>query len=399
VTITAPASSETAAPGQATFGALVRRGRFWIAVLVIFVVVLVLGLIVLGSSATDGQALGASSAQPSGAEAVVSVLQQQGIRVVTTSTLAEARKAATRDPGATVFVYDAGPYLTEKQWKTVGSLGRHTVAVEPDQTALDALAPGVSEEQEGLSGTLSPECNLPALAKTREITGTGARYTTKAADDTRCLPASSGGGFGLIQRSGGGHVTTLLGTSSALTNQEIGDNDNAAFALTLLGDSPTLIWYLPTVADLSPRSGTLASLTPGWVTPSIAVIALAVLAAAFWRGRRFGPLVVENLPVVVRSTETMEGRARLYERGASRTHALDQLRIGTLARLASLLGLGHGAGVDQVVTRAATLLGADPGELRSVLVDAEPGDDRDLLRLSDSLRDLEAAVARAARSR
>ncbi|WP_286344238.1 hypothetical protein [Frondihabitans sucicola] len=197
----------------------------------------------------------------------------------------------------------------------------------------------------------------------------------------------------------GDHTTTVVGTSTALTNGGIADDDNAAFALALLGDHPTLVWYLPSIDDLPKGSGTLASLTPGWVTPSIALLAAAAVAAAVWRGRRLGPLVVENLPVVVRSTETMEGRARLYERGASRMHALDQVRIGTLGRLAGALGLSRGAGVDEVVFRTADLLGVDPRELRHVLVDADPQDDRHLLALSDSLRDLEAAVGRASKPR
>jgi hypothetical protein len=44
----------------------------------------------------------------------------------------------------------------------------------------------------------------------------------------------------------------------------------------------------------------------------------------------------------------------------------------------------------------ADLLQADPRGLRHVLVDADPADDAELVRLSDSLLDLERAVARAA---
>ena len=69
------------------------------------------------------------------------------------------------------------------------------------------------------------------------------------------------------------------------------------------------------------------------------MLVLVALGAVFWRSRRVGPLVVENLPVVVRASETMEGRARLYERSNSRLHALDALRVGTVARLARTCGL------------------------------------------------------------
>lgn len=381
-------------------GALVRTGRFWLVTAVIVVVALLLALVILGASGSGGQALGPASTEQSGAKALVSVLRQQGVRVVTTTSLRQTERAASADPArTTVVVYDSGPYLTGSQWKRLAASSGHTVAVGPGQTALDAIAPGVTEGAAAPDDTLAPRCDLPALEKAGRITGTGTRYTTRDSDAIRCLPETTGGGYGLVQvdSDDGEHTTTVVGTSSALTNADVSNDDNAAFALTLLGDSPTLVWYLPSIDDLPKGSGTLASLTPGWVTPSIALLAAATLAGAFWRGRRLGPLVVENLPVVVRSTETMEGRARLYERGESRIHALDQVRIGTLGRLAAALGLGHAAGVDDVVFRTASLLSVDPRALRLVLVEAVPHDDRQLLVLSDSLRDLEAAVARALR--
>ena len=100
------------------------------------------------------------------------------------------------------------------------------------------------------------------------------------------------------------------------------------------------------------------SLTPPWVTPLILLVVLFGLAAAIWRGRRLGALVAERLPVVVRANETMEGRARLYERAGSREHALDSLRIGALARLAKLCGLPRRATLDDVIDAVAALTGA-----------------------------------------
>ena len=125
------------------------------------------------------------------------------------------------------------------------------------------------------------------------------------------------------------------------------------------------------------------------------LLLLVFLAAAFWRGRRLGPLVVENLPVVVRASETMEGRARLYQKSSARLHALDALRIGAIARLATQCGLSRLAGVDEVVAAVATLTGADSIRLRELLIDTVPTTDRELVRLSDDLLEVERA-ARAA---
>ncbi|GAA4265331.1 DUF4350 domain-containing protein [Frondihabitans peucedani] len=385
--------------GRPAGGASRSRAALIAAGVVVVIVFAILAIV--GITGRGGQALSATSTGPDGAAALVSVLRQHGIEVVEAPTLAEARSAAADDPSSTtVLAYDPGPYLTPSQWKRLAGSASRTVVVQPDAGALDALAPGTTIRGD-LAGTLSPGCDLPALRKTREITGSGTGYTTTDSSAVRCLSAGTSASYGLVQvsRDGGEHTTTILGASGALTNSSITDDDNAAFALTLLGQTDRLVWYLPSVDDLPNGSGSFASLTPGWVTPSVVLLAAAALAAAFWRGRRLGPLVVENLPVVVRSTETMEGRARLYERGENRRHALDQLRIGTLGRLAALLGLGRAAGVDEVVLRTADLIGADPRQLRHVLVDADPQDDRHLLALSDSLRDLEGAVARAVRPR
>ena len=108
-----------------------------------------------------------------------------------------------------------------------------------------------------------------------------------------------------------------------------------------------------------------------------------------------GPLVVENLPVVVRSGETMEGRARLYQRSSARLRALDSLRIGSIDRLAAAVGLPSTASVADVCDTVAALTGSDRGAVRDLLVDAQPHTDGQLVTLSDQLARLESATLSA----
>jgi hypothetical protein len=107
--------------------------------------------------------------------------------------------------------------------------------------------------------------------------------------------------------------------------------------------------------------------------------------------------VIENLPVTVRASETMLGRARLYEKSSSRLRALDSLRIGSVQRLAAACGLPRTATVDEVVAAVAAVTRAQPGDIRSLLIDAVPHTDRDLISYSDALLTLERDVARAIR--
>jgi hypothetical protein len=189
-------------------------------------------------------------------------------------------------------------------------------------------------------------------------------------------------------------VATVVGAGDALSNEFVADRGNAAFALNLLGATDDLVWYTPTAADLSTEAPpTLGELSPDWVLPATALVVLTALAAAFWRGRRFGPLVIENLPVTVRANETMQGRARLYQRSSARLRALDSLRIGTVQRIAALCGLSRVATVDEVAATAAAVSGLQPNDVRRILLDAVPTTDRELVELSDQLLTLERTVA------
>jgi hypothetical protein len=187
----------------------------------------------------------------------------------------------------------------------------------------------------------------------------------------------------------------VAGATDALTNGVVLQQGNAAYALALLGPSDRLVWYLPSVADLSTDGETPP--TPGWVAPTVLLLLVTTVVAGVWRGRRFGPLIVENLPVVVRASETMEGRARLYQRSSARLRALDAIRMGTVSRLARRVGLPSAATVREVADAAAALLGRDARAVHALLLDEEPVGDADLVRLSDGLLELERAVDQAVR--
>ncbi len=381
-----------------TLGATLRRARFWLAL----ALVLALGVaaaLVVGSGSGEGRPLGPANAAPGGAKALVEVLGAQGVDVtVTTRFDATTDRLAGGDGtdgsgGGTVVVDDADGFLVAEQWRRLASEASHLVLLAPGPAALESLGLDVRATAEVTDAVASPSCALPALRQASRVDVTGVAYDSDLPGAVRCLPSDDG--HGLVEVEDGGTRVTVVGATGALSNGSISSDDDAAFALALLGESSELTWYLPSADDLPEGSGTLATLTPSWVTPSLVVLLLAGVAAMVWRGRRLGALVVERLPVTVRASETTEGRARLYERSGHRGHALDQLRIGTLGRLARVTGLSTTASVDEVVARVAVLTAADPRGLRHVLVDADPVDDRELVALSDSLLDLERAVHRA----
>jgi hypothetical protein len=115
---------------------------------------------------------------------------------------------------------------------------------------------------------------------------------------------------------------------------------------------------------------------------------------ALWRGRRLGPVVVEPLPVVVRATETVEGRARLLRAARARGTAAAALREASVARLSDVLGAGTAASPPVVVDAVCRRTGRTSGEVEALLFGDAPGDDAGLVRLANDLDGLEESVRR-----
>ena len=402
MTAIAPQTDEilTASPRSA-----LRRRAGWIAVLVALLIGVIVIVIARNSGSASNDPLSATNPAPQGSMALVQVLGQHGVRVIPTDSLEATRTAlaGVNASDATVLVYDPQSLMRPEQHGALLSLGTDVVAVEPDLFALPDLAPGVGLTGQ-LAGSFSADCPVEAVQQAGTVSASGVGYRITASKDgvsadeeaargaVTCLTKK--GASGLIQLPRGGQTLSILGLGSVLQNGTIATKGDAALALNLLGAHRTLIWYVSSYADLQQGpTPTLGELTPGWVTPLLILLALAGIAAAVWRGRRFGPIVVENLPVVVRASETMEGRARLYSRAKARLHALDALRIGTVDRLARAVGLPRTATVDEIVGAVAALTGRDRAAVAALLLDAVPAGDAELVRLSDELLTLEAEVA------
>ncbi|MEO9201649.1 MAG: DUF4350 domain-containing protein [Mycobacterium sp.] len=368
-----------------------RRSLFWVGAFVFVLIIAAISFRTAGSG-VDGTRLAGDSPSPTGAKAVVEVLRDRGVTVHLAASLDEARAAASDT--ATVFFYDEQSLLSENQLAELSGLGAQLVVAAADFDTLQQLAPQVAMAGTVESAVLPAACDLGLASRVEAITAEGQGYRiidTEAQAVTGCF--ASDDVYSLVQVTEGAHTTTVIGSTAVFANETVVDAGNAALALNLLGESDRLVWYLPTLADLPAGEPTLADLSPKWLPAATGLLALVLLAAAFWRGRRFGPLVVERLPVVVPASETMEGRARLYQRATARGHAIDAIRIGTIGRLAGQLGLSHLSDVDEVVSAVAARIGVPVGEVANILVTAIPTTDAELMALSDALLSLEKRVS------
>lgn len=371
-----------------------RKALYWVVAALFLVLIAVVGLATTGAS-TGGVPFSATNPAPAGSKAIAEVLRTRGVDVSVPATLSGAKSVLRDSPASTLFLVDPESHLDASQLRSLAALADHVVLLTPTVAQAKTLAPEV-----GLAGfvgraSLTAGCDLSAASAAGRVSGAGSgfRIIDKAAETTGCFGSGSKT-FSVVDITRTAQHITVVGTTDVFANEHIAERGNAALALTLLGDHDRLVWYLPTIDDSSINGPTLAELTPSWVGAVSTLLIIVAIVAAFWRGRRLGPLVVENLPVVVRASETMEGRARLYQKGAARLRALDSLRVGAVSRLATLCGLPRLSTVDEVIAAVARVTARDPADIRSMLLTAEPHTDRQLVRLSDELLDLERRVAR-----
>ena len=330
------------------------------------------------------------------------MLGARGVDVRSATSLEQVR-TDTAGGDATVLVFDDAGNLEASAYRELAQLAKTIVIVEPSFQTLREVAPGARARGEP-TGPADAGCGVAAAQRAERIdpratantAGSTVPGTFRLQDDGAACFADASGAASLVRTTFTGTTVYLVGSAPLLMNDGVDREGNAALGLTLLGQHRTLVWYLPGLDD-RPVTGPpdIAALTPGWVTPVLLLLVVVFVAAAVWRGRRFGPLVVENLPVVVRAGETREGRARLYQRSSARLRAADSLRIGTVGRLAAVAGLPRTATTTEVADAIAALVGRDRQQLRGLLVDDIPRTDGDLVALSDHLAELERAAAAA----
>ncbi|MGW2892382.1 DUF4350 domain-containing protein [Streptomyces griseoruber] len=366
-----------------------------------FLLAAAVALAVLRSDARHG-ALDPRSADPHGSRAVAELLADRGVSTRVVTTLAEAHAATGPD---TTLLVASPDLLTERQQQelhaaTSGSGGR-TVLIAPGSPSVSTLAPGVTADPATSRGsTLTPDCALPSARRAGTAETGGIRYSTRHLDADKCYPSQRLATLLRIPDTSASGDTIVLGAPDILYNTRLDQQGNASLALQLLGSRPHLTWYLPSLSDTSAtepgNEKTFFDLLPsGWLWGTLQLFVAAALAA-LWRARRLGPLVPERLPVAIRASETVEGRARLYRKARARARAATALRSTTRTRLAPLVGVP----VAQAHTPEALLpalsarLQADGQPLHSLLFDPPPSDDTALIALADQLDALEREVRR-----
>ncbi|MGH3970285.1 MAG: DUF4350 domain-containing protein, partial [Mycobacterium sp.] len=313
-----------------------------------------------------------ASTGPDGAHALVALLRSHGVDVVVAGNIADVEKTARPD---TLLLTAQTQRLTSdtllhRLARTPGDLR----LVEPTSRARAVLTPSIRS-----GGASSPDSKPDCVLREANRAGTVQFGPTNTYSPVADLAVTSCYGGALVRYRDGLHTVTVVGSGDFMTNGGLLRAGNAALAMNLAGDRARLIWYAPQrVEGESSSSATILDLIPDNVSWLVWQLWLTVILVALWKGRRLGPLVAEELPVVVRASETVEGRGRLYRSRRARDRAAVALRTATLQRLLPRLGLSAGTSAPAVTSAVARRSGADPESTWHTLFGPPPATDTDL---------------------
>jgi len=415
--VLAAAPPETARPGPARPGAAGRGRRRLLVGLLVVLLVTVPAVAALLGLRSSGRALDPDNPAPQGARALAQLLDAGGVPVQRVSRAAAAQEALGGPGSATLVVTD--PQLLDPALlSSLTGAAADVVLLGADESSLEATgvdlalqapggdplvaaaAPVASGGGGGAGGqdddVVAAGCDDPDATAAGEATrGAGLLRPTSGAAQV-CFDGSYAVG---TADSGAG--VRVLAVPELASNELLDTAGNAALALRAAGRQPRAVWLVASPLDVAPDAApSPAELLPGWVAP--VGLQLAVLAAAVvvWRARRFGALVVEPLPVVVRSVETARGRAALYRASRDRASAARALRAAVRWRLQARLGLPPGADARVLAAGAARATAGDrrwsPSTVEHLLAGPPPADDAALAGLLRDLDAFEAALASGA---
>lgn len=376
----------------------VGRVLLGVGVLMLALVVWAVAQLLISPSADNGP----GDTGRDGYAALAALVRDEGIDVVETDSYGDLRE---RDLGRTTVVVTRTRTLERPSWQALLDLRpARVVLVAPNAATLERLGiPATAEHSTQPSGAVEPGCSDPAAERAGAITvpvGVDA-YSTAGPADAACYPVGSAGHLHLALRVDGVPVvlTPPVGTNGLLAHQ-----GNAALSMQAVGAEPALVWWFPQLNDPTvpgtegddggSRGNRLpypSLLPPGWIH-AVALAFLAVVVVAIWRGRRLGPVMVEDLPSVVPASETVEGHGRLYARLSARDTASRHLRSAATRRLARLVG--HSDDPEMLARALADRTGWSYGEVRHLVDGPPPPNDEQLVILKRKLDALEQEARR-----
>ena len=387
-----PDSSLEAASPQVTGPHWSRRWRRWrpgvIAVALMLIPVLVT---VWTRTITSTTPLAIDNPKDWGTMALAELLRDEGISVSKAGSLSQAVDAGRQ--GATIAVVNADR-LSNQDRRALAESGGDVVVVGAESGS-DALAGLTGMTAKGTaaaaSSTRAPQCDDADAHAARSLAGTRASVSLQGdGDAVGCFPVGEDRYAYATDSLPSGATLRVLPDPAPVTNAHLAQEGHAALGVRALGHHSRVLWL--DGEHMEAPSVWNSSSTPPWLPVLIFQLLVIAGVLAIVQGRRFGSIVSEDLPVVVRSIETTVARGRLYRQGSDRPRAAQALRSGAALRLGATLGLPPGTSRRDVIAAVSLASGIAPATVDSLLYGPPPTSDNALATLAVQLDQLESEV-------
>ena len=371
------------------------RGKWWL--IAVALVLILIGMIAATSRPSDYRELSTGNLGDTGTHALAQILRDQGVTLQQYGRLASVY---IEDPATTTLVVAHAEYLSDPQVASLLAYTGDIVFIGAGDSLVDGLDAGISVVYDFLPETVEAACADPdaTAAERMRVEYTGLKITGDSTA-TMCFPNRS-------DVAGMAVISTPDGTRTIVTNPAVFENGgllndgNAALALRTTGHHENVAWYLSSWDDPTlfgtPGEPHDVSISPDFLPPgfgtALYALALAALVGALWKGRRFGPLAVEPLPVVVRASEATRGRARLYRRARAYGRATAALRASTARRIGARLGVPRTTDREGMVAAIERATGRPATEIARILYGPPPTSEAEMIDIVDTLDELEREV-------
>ncbi|MDO5720455.1 MAG: DUF4350 domain-containing protein [Actinomycetaceae bacterium] len=396
--------------------ALGRSGREWLKSSTLWIIVGAAALILLTYALwpqPPGRPLDPRSAEPAGTRALAQVLKDRGVDV---TILTQPAEVSGSYAGKTL-AFIGTRYLSGDDFEYIMKQARdaervviasanvgyfYHLGIELDEDYLfDYPASNDDTVGEGdpANDTAYERPEFSQLTDCRDIFGHTTQITnsptiiTFAADTgyRSCFSDELGGYVVAIDKTDTHPQIVVLGSDGLFTNREITSYDNAAAALTLLGSTDSLVWYYSEPSEdtiFDSTEGTVWRFLPPWAFPMSLLALVTVLAIMFWRGRRFGRLATERLPVTIKAAETTHSLGRLYERSRDLTVPFTHLQYDARQRIIRILHLPNGVSEEALINAVVYRTGREKDNVRALLTHSIIHSEKHLLTLANELATL-----------
>lgn len=397
--------------------ARLRSASVWI-VAAFVILITVIALVLLTGDDESEEPLHYDSTARTGTKALVETLRDHDVDVTTTEDQEQARTAAAR-PDTTLLIPANTAALSHGDIAglqyALRTHGNRLVLVDPGATVTeftdritvnDNLSPLADPDATSLPACDSPIARSAGAVTTGDVEYAETRKGTNGitacypfagpgVDETDGAEVAPGSARGqLLTDSRGSVPLTVLGNRDWVTNEHIDEEGNASLVLSQLSETQNLVVYHPIFDDSEQQQSPPSPIdfVPGWFLAGVLWLIPCVLVLLLVIGRRFGPLALERLPVIVPAVETVHGRAALSSRSHDRDGALHTLRTSALLRIAKRLSLRPDARTPDIIARIATTTGVDPDHLHHVFVSASARTDAELTELVHQLTQIESEI-------